>query len=221
MSEIAAYYDVLAEQHGFSYKSADASSEESLLARYQVLSEVVPDLKAPKTILEVGCGVGALGLALRESLNDEIFYTGIDFSQKIIEVANAEVNRRELARFGSYLSYYYKHADLMDWEEPADIVLAQGILYKQNGEQAIIDAIDKMFDLAKEALAFTAIHTMDEPSQEDGAWEPCAVYSKDAQGNSEYRLYLPNILQDLYELTDKIVLRTDYWKGDCCIYMYK
>lgn len=192
MNSIAAYYDSLADKYGATHQSVDASSQEALDVRYRVLSEVADP--RGKMVLDVGCGFGAVGSYIGD--RDINNYVGIDISPKLIELAKTK--HRHLR---------FECADLMDWNEPADIILSQGILYK--ADYTKIEAIvDKLYSLTNEALAFTTIY-MKHP------------HKMGEYKDGEFRPNIHWLLDHCQGLTDKVVIRADYWKGDCCIYMYR
>ena len=190
LTNIAAYYDKLAIENGISPRTSDANSQKSLEARWKVLSEVC-DLRG-KSVLEVGCGYGGFPRYLQKKITYLNSYTGIDISQKAIRASEKEGKFR----------FNLIHADAFDWTEKADVVLSQGPFYLAD-EQYAYKLIDKMWNLANEAVAFTGIST----------W--CDV--KD----DYYRIDPAKMLNYLRKYTDKIVMRHDYWRGDCCFFMMK
>jgi len=201
--DIAGYYDDLAQKHGSGYKSADAGSQESLNARYKVLSEVA-DLN-DKTVLEVGCGTGNLGNYLIKKY-PKIKYTGIDISNKCIEVGKKE-----------YPDLNLIHADLCDYQplgpltgkpKQYDIILSQGLFYKlpvtKEGVNKVFELITHMVRLSKGTIAFTGVST-----------HPFG------DSKTELRLEPHAILEFVTKFSPFITMKMHYWPGDVCFTVYR
>ncbi len=191
MSDIAKYYDELAVKHGPGFASADAGSQESVEARYIALRSIYD--MSNKTVLDVGCGTG--GLAPWVTCKE---YTGIDISAKAVEIGKKATG------------FNLIHADICQYApidvmtgkpKKYDVVLAQGIFYKlpadHTGYYQVVKMIESMFQLSNEVVAFTALCTWPYgPSKTELRLDPAAT------------------LELLRRFTSKLVLRTDYWKGD-------
>jgi trans-aconitate methyltransferase len=193
-ARIAAYYDRLVDAYGSDPQAVDASSERSLLLRYEALAAVT-DLTG-RSILEVGCGLGGLGVFLLERFAD-LRYRGIDVSPRMIETAAASHPELDVAVASAL--------DLPE-HETCDVVLAQGIFYLlgEHAEAKLERLVTKMFALASEAVAFTAISSWS-PRQ-----EPTEFYAEPLRTLSFCRT-----------LTPRVVLRHDYHPGDMALYLYK
>lgn len=186
--EIGKYYDDLCEKWGVGYQSADVASQEALDARYAALSEVC-NLNN-KTVLDVGCGTGGLGEYI-QSKYPYVRYFGIDVSRKAVE---AGLTERKLS---------LKYGNVMTYHSSVDVVLAQGIFYLAD-EKYAKRAIARMWLLAKERVAFTAISSFKKGSAD------------------EYRMNAPDMLNwIIHHLTKRVVVRTDHWDGDVCFYLMK
>jgi SAM-dependent methyltransferase len=191
---IAAYYDKLVDTYGHDPRAVDASSWTSLKLRYEALASVT-DLTG-KTVLEVGCGLGDLGAYLLERY-EGLDYRGIDISRRMIEGASHLHPGMDL-----------RQANVLDLDvvDTADVVLAQGIFYLL-GDEAEAKAraiITRMFEMATEAVAFTAI----------SAWAPKVM-------PDEYRMDPAFALEVGHSLTRFVVLRHDYHPGDFSLYLYR
>jgi SAM-dependent methyltransferase len=191
---IAEYYDALVERFGEDPRSVDASSTEALEVRYRALDEVAP--LGGKHILEAGCGFGGLGAYLRAH-HEGIRYLGIDLSSRMIRLGQELHPELEL-REGNLLE--------LEGEDVFDVVLAQGIFYLlgEGAEAKMHELIERMFRLAREAVAFSAISTW-------GA----------ANDSTEYRVDPARVLEFVQGLTAWVVLRHDYHPGDVTLYLYK
>ena len=191
---IADYYDRLVDQYGHDPRACDASSSQALETRYGVLSEVA-DLNS-KSVLEVGCGFGDLGVFLRKKY-PTVQYVGIDVASRMIG---------EARRAHPDLSFRHHNLLNMSAAEQFDVVLAQGIFYLlgEDAESKMRLLIEKMFSLSKEAVAFCAI----------SSW----ASKKLAE---EFYADPAKLLVCCRTLTPNIVLRHDYLPNDVALYLYK
>lgn len=193
MSEVADFYNNLAEKYGIVPKSSDAASAESLLARHEVLASTITigaDI-SHSTILEVGCGTGSLAYYLTNLNNKYENYTGIDIAEKAVEVAKSL----------NLPNTDFQVADVLTFEPGIqyDIVLAQGIFYKHKSMKTVCAMIDRMFQLSKGVVAFTAIDTWGE------------------QRDDELRINPVEMLGILRLYSSNIVFRHDYGYDSCFI----
>lgn len=191
---IAAYYDAKVAEFGHDPRACDHSSQKSLEVRYRVLCEVL-DLRG-KSVLEVGCGFGDLGAYIQERFQ-KVNYTGVDISSKMIAVGRKVYPELRLVR---------KNFLTMGGRRRYDVVLAQGVFYLlgSNAEKKMHLMVDKMFRLAKEAVAFCTI----------SSWSP-------RKERGEFYADPGKLLRFCKSLTSRVVLRHDYHPGDFTIYLYK
>jgi SAM-dependent methyltransferase len=193
-ARIAQYYDALVARYGDDPRSVDAPSPEALEVRYRALAEVAP--LSGKSVLEVGCGFGGLGHYLR-ARHEDVRYTGIDVSPGLIRLGREVHPELEL-----------REDDLLELEGEAlhDVVLAQGIFYLlgEGAEARTQELVERMFRLAREAVAFSAIST----------WAA-------RQDPDEYRVDPVRLLEFVQHLTGFVVLRHDYHPGDVTFYLYR
>ena len=149
-----------------------------------------------KSVLDVGCGHGGLGRALLARYPD-VHYAGIDLSGGMVETVRRLQPQLDVRQLDL--------RDLGDGERH-DVVLAQGIFYLLTGD-AVRTAealVAKMFAVAKEAVAFTAIST----------WSP-------HRDPSEFYVDPEAMLRHCRSLTSRVVLRHDYHPGDVAFYLFK
>lgn len=193
-ARIASYYDALVNRYGYSPRAVDASSARSLEVRYATLAAVAP--LAGKRVLEVGCGFGDLGAYIAARF-DDVRYTGIDLSARMIEVGQRKHSELELLQ-----------ADVLELEniEQFDVVLAQGIFYLlgDEAEEKMHALITKMFRITREAVACSAI----------SAW---GLH----QDPNEFRVEPARLISFARSLTTSLVFRTDYHPSDLSLYLYK
>jgi SAM-dependent methyltransferase len=191
---IAGYYDRLVDRYGHGPRAVDASSAQSLQVRYRALGEVT-DLSG-KDVLEVGCGLGDLGEFLRRA-HEGVRYTGLDISPRMLEEGRRVHPDLDL-QAGNVLD--------LEGTERFDVVLAQGIFYLLGDEAEVkMQAlIEKMFALAREAVAFSTVST----------WAPL-------RDPDEFQADPVRLLEWARTLTTSLVLRHDYHPGDVTMYLYK
>jgi SAM-dependent methyltransferase len=191
---IAAYYDGLVGRFGLDPRSVDAATAAGLDARYRVLSEVT-DLSG-KQVLDVGCGYGGFGAYL-QAAGVDADYVGIDISRGLLDTGHSvhpeldlrEGSLRELHAPGAY-----------------DVVVAQGIFYLlgDDAEVKMAAMIRQMWDLAREAVAFTTM----------SAWAGDAP-------EGEFFAQPERLLSICTQLTTRLVLRHDYHPRDVALYLYR
>jgi len=191
---ISEYYDHLVDQYGYDPRACDASTRESLRVRYRVLSDVM-DL-TNKSVLEVGCGFGDLGAYLKRKYK-RVHYTGIDISSRMIEEGRK--------RYPKVPLYHLNVLD-MNPHQQFDAVLAQGVFYllKDNAESRMWRLIEKMFSLARQAVAFSTL----------SAWAS-------RKNSSEFYADPIRVAEWCRRLTPFLVFRHDYHPGDFSVYLYK
>jgi len=86
---LARHYETCLEQHGATAKGMDWPKEDDLKTRFAVMLGIVRNSSKKRiSILDLGCGVGLLLDFLKEKrLSSNIEYTGIDISEKMVEIA--------------------------------------------------------------------------------------------------------------------------------------
>lgn len=191
---IAAYYDRLVDQFGYSPRALDGLHRDSLLLRYQALSEVLNF--TGKRVLEVGCGFGDLGTFLKARY-ENLEYVGVDISLRMVEVGSQVHPDLDL-----------RHKDILHGppSETFDVVLAQGIFYLlgDDAERKMHLMIHTMFNLASEALAFCTLST----------WAS-------TQNHREFYADPLKTIAFCRQLTPRLVLRHDYLPNDFAVYLYR
>jgi SAM-dependent methyltransferase len=118
LGNVGRYYSGKLREHGDSPRGVDWNSEESQQLRFEQLLRVIdPDDEHP-SVLDYGCGYGALIGALTERLGDGGFtYVGHDIAPDMLEAARLRVSEGAECRF-------IGDADAL---APADYVVASGI----------------------------------------------------------------------------------------------
>ena len=187
---VAEYFDNLA-QYGRTAKGADASSMEALEARWKVMAAGIPEGQwhpdEPNHVLDVGCGYGGFADHLAEHRPD-LLYTGLDVSLKQVELARQA-------------GHHAEHIDVREFAGQWDVVLGQGLFYKQETYRACYDILAKMWDLATHTVVIITILN----GQID-----------------ELHPDIPFLLEWVEKIgCTKWTLRHDYHPNDVCLYLYK
>jgi SAM-dependent methyltransferase len=93
------YYSAKIREHGQGPRGVDWNGEESQFLRFQQLLKIV-QTECDFSIIDVGCGYGALIDYLRKSLKKHKYkYVGIDISEEMVASARARYGEDESARF--------------------------------------------------------------------------------------------------------------------------
>jgi trans-aconitate methyltransferase len=194
LRRITSFYQDSLNQFG----EADARSvhwidEHNQVVRFEVLL-AVQDI-SHKKILDVGCGLGDLYKLIKEK-NIETDYTGIDIIADFIRLAKEK-----------YPQARFLKQDIFDiHKEQFDVVLASGALSFKvtDNNEYYKDMIKKMYELAKESVAFNMLDN--------------ATHIDDAI----YAAYEPNEIVDFCKtFCDRVEVVTDYLPQDFTVYLYK
>lgn len=117
---------------------------------------VIKDLNQEESLLDVGCGYGALGEIIAQK-NLPINYSGIDIAQNMIDHAHSS--------FGGRFSFFCE--DFLEWDCPNqyNYIVCNGIL-TQKLETSYLEMheyskelIKKMFKIANKGIAFNCMST--------------------------------------------------------------
>ena len=192
--QIAEFYDGLVDRYGHDPRACDYGRPQSQGIKFKVLADVIA--LTQKRVLDVGCGFADFADYLCKRY-DEVYYTGIDISPRMIETAkklhpNVDLNVGNI---------------LLDVEEKRfDIVTANGIFYLLGGDarNLMYQLIDRMYDLANVAVAFNSL----------SSWA----------GNQEAGEFHANpleVLEYCRTITPWVVMRHDYLPRDFTMYMYR
>lgn len=96
VSPIAAYYAGKLAAHGQTAQGVDWNSQESQQLRFAQLLRLLPESGALGTVLDYGCGYGALAQRLIEH-GEDFRYIGFDVCTPMIEAARAAIDDRRCA----------------------------------------------------------------------------------------------------------------------------
>jgi trans-aconitate methyltransferase len=167
-------------------------NRKSQQVRFAALSQVAS--LTGKSVLDVGCGVGDLYKYLQDSFG-RVEYCGLDVVPGMIVAAKQK-----------YPGVRFVHANVLDFTEQYDYVLASGALtYNMDGGKELYFKIIKhMYAIAKKGVAFNVLDN--------------DVYATD----HEYLTYSYVEIAALCEtLNCQFVVFTEYEVGDFTVFLYK
>jgi SAM-dependent methyltransferase len=158
LAGVERYYEERLRAHGATARGVDWASEDSQRLRFEQLLRLLPGGGGPFTVVDYGCGYGALAGYLRER-GFAFSYRGFDISPAMV----AEAGRL----WGGFpaVSFVDREADL----GPADYVLASGIfnvkLDTSDDEWAayLRETLVRMKAIALEGLAFNVLSRYSDP----------------------------------------------------------
>jgi SAM-dependent methyltransferase len=158
--KVERYYTDKFVSHGAVARGVDWNSPESQELRFVQLLRCVRDRSSPYSLIDYGCGYGALADYLLRN-GDSVDYVGIDLSRPMIEDARhrfAGVERVEFRMHPAAL-------------EPADYVVASGIFnlkfdYDETSWRAyVLGTIERIASLARRGFAFNMLTSYSDPER--------------------------------------------------------
>lgn len=187
------FFNEKVKEHGISYKSLDWGSPQGQRKRFEVIADI--GIKSGDSVLDVGCGLADLYAFFSERGLD-VEYTGIDVSEKMIEVAQERFPHLPLGR------------RLLDDFQPEsfDWVVASGIFYLNRIDPDLFlrEYAEKMFSVCKKGSAFN-----------------CLSRTKTAVTSEEYRADPSEVLTMVRSFCNLTAVRHDYHDSDFTVYMRK
>lgn len=160
LEQQAQHYAEYIERHGPNWKGVDYSNAERVQLVFGQLTRIWDD-GAPASVLDYGCGYGALLGYLEEKNFPLTSYVGFDVTAPMVEQARAVYGDREVARFVN------DDADL----EPADYVICAGVFNSKldadvdEWHRHVVSCIERIWPLARKGLAFNMLTSYSEPEK--------------------------------------------------------
>ena len=199
-SAVADYYTAKVREHGPTARGVDWNGPESQELRFAQLMRVVEHLDGPFSVLDYGCGYGALAEWL-DRRDTPVDYRGFDLSDDMVRLARervpgARVTTRE------------------DELEPADVAVASGVFnVRLDVDDArwaayVEDVIRTLHRLGTRGIAFNMLTSWSdrEHMREDLFYgDPCAYFALCKRELSRHVAVLHDY--GLYEFT--IIVRKD------------
>jgi SAM-dependent methyltransferase len=157
---VRAYYDARLAEHGPTARGVDWGTEESQRLRFAQLARVFEPARGAFSLVDYGCGYGALAGFLEEHGRD-IVYTGFDLSEAMVRAARARYGERPGRRFTCART-----------EVPvADYTVASGILNVRAGaeeaawEGHVLETIADLARLSRRGFAFNCLTRYSDPER--------------------------------------------------------
>ena len=199
-SAVADYYTAKVREHGPTARGVDWNGAESQELRFAQLVRVAEHLDEPFSLLDYGCGYGALADWL-DRRGTRVDYRGFDLSDDMVRLAR---ERRPDARVTA------AEAEL----EPADVAVASGIFnVRLDVDHArwatyVEDVIRTLDRLGRRGIAFNMLTSWSDPEymRDDLFYgDPCAYFALCKRELSRHVALLHDY--GLYEFT--ILVRKD------------
>jgi SAM-dependent methyltransferase len=159
LEAVERYYSGRFAEHGATARGVDWNSAESQEIRFAQLARACP-ADRPFTLLDYGCGYGALLPYLRER-GFAVEYTGFDLAPGMLEHARARFAGEPAARF----------VGPQDALEPADVVVASGIFNVRLDVDApswhayVTSTVHRLAALSRRAFAFNCLTSYSDPER--------------------------------------------------------
>ena len=154
---VADYYSEKVRQHGETAQGVDWNSTESQKTRFDQLLGIVPSEATEYSVLDYGCGYGAIIDVLTER-GQPFRYVGYDVSEEMILRAR-RLHPGDQCEFTT------------DEEElgPSDYVVASGVLNvrleasKAQWKEYVLETLDDLHRLSLKGFAFNALTSYSDP----------------------------------------------------------
>ena len=190
-------YNQMLETGVFQHEKVGWGSSESQTKRFEILTQI-GDLNS-KFILDVGCGLGALGEYLDQEFKGHS-YLGIDINEKMVEGARVKNRKNEFIScdvFSDQLLPYFGRIDY-------SFLSGAFNLGVENQDRLVLDTLERMFEISNIGIAVNFL------SNHADHVEPKEFYVS------------PGRLFDVIaSISRKLVLRHDYMPHDVTFYVYK
>ena len=154
---VADYYSEKVRQHGETAHGVDWNSTESQKTRFDQLLGIVPSGATEYSILDYGCGYGAM-VDVFTGRGHSFRYTGYDVSEEMI------LRARRLHP-GDTCEFTTNEEEL----EPCDYVVASGVLNvrldtsKAQWKDYVLETLDDLHRLSLKGFAFNALTSYSDP----------------------------------------------------------
>jgi SAM-dependent methyltransferase len=149
--EIRSFYNSKFQEFGSGIRSVGWSTVESQRLRYQILLNG-EDLRG-KSILDLGCGLGALIPLIKEQVGDDFRYIGIDVSSNFISYCREQFSQENIE---------FLEGNFLELKLPeVDFVFASGVftLNVPGMKEYAEECLGKMFKLSRRACAANFLST--------------------------------------------------------------
>jgi len=154
-NRVQAYYNQKLSAFGLTPQGVDWNGKKSQFLRFEQLSTLV-DTSGPFSILDYGCGYGAMYDFLNKKYGDQLTYFGYDLSEEMIEAAQKSHDNNPI--FSSILP-----------TKPVDYIVASGIfnvkmdIDKKAWEAYIQQTLQTINKLALKGFSFNILTSYSDP----------------------------------------------------------
>jgi SAM-dependent methyltransferase len=152
LKDVTRYYTQKLEEHGTTPRGVDWNSAQSQLLRFdQLLRIVEPTAGADFSLLDYGCGFGAMCPVVR-SRHPSCRYAGFDVAPRMVEEARVLYSERDVV-----------FVDALPADAKYDYVVASGIFnvkleqLESDWKQYVLDIAEKCFALSTRGFAFNVL----------------------------------------------------------------
>lgn len=152
LKEVNSYYSDKILKNGATPQGVDWNSLESQELRFEQLAAVINE-KKKFSILDYGCGFGAMYTYLKKSGFKDFRFAGFDISKEMIEEAKKANNKDANSEW---------HTSLPE-NKKVDYVIASGIFNvkfntsNENWKSYMLDSLNKMNDLSVKGFSFNVL----------------------------------------------------------------
>jgi SAM-dependent methyltransferase len=160
LAAVERYYTEKLEVHGATPQGVDWNGHEGQQLRFDQLLAIIDGFDGEVSILDYGCGYGALLGALADRGNP-LRYQGYDISSAMVAEARTVAGAEDRASF----------TDDVGELVPADFVVASGIfnvkldVSEDEWQRYIFDTLDRMVLLGRQGIAFNALTSHSDPER--------------------------------------------------------
>jgi SAM-dependent methyltransferase len=195
LSSVERYYTGKVREHGATPEGVDWNGAHSQEVRFDQLLAVAAGIEGELSVLDYGCGYGALVDALAARRGDRFRYQGYDVSEAMIEEA------RKRTPDDPRIAFTADAAAL----QPADVTIASGIFNvrletpEDEWQRYIEDTLDCIVALSRRGIAFNALTSHSDPDRMRAYLhyaDPAQLldhclrrYSRDVALRHDYELY--------------------------------
>ena len=159
LESVVDYFNDSFQQYGAKAEGVDYNSEEAQIRRFSELEKILDKATDKFTLLDYGCGYGALPLYLQKQGYD-FKYIGYDISKELVAAANENIPD----------NCDWKFTANLDGLEPVDYVIACGVFnIKLNSKTSEWESYfyDQINVLSKLSLKGFSFNTLTSYSDED------------------------------------------------------
>ncbi|MGF1533741.1 MAG: methyltransferase [Bernardetiaceae bacterium] len=195
---VADYYTEKLAEHGPTPRGVDWNSADSQELRFRQLLQVISDATSTTSILDYGCGFGAMFSFIEQHLSKNIRFFGYDISKNMIQQAEKLYGDRTNAIWLSEL----KNQEKMDYLVSSGIFNVRLQHQNTDWKAYILDVLHQFDQLSTKGFAFNMLTAYsDKPYMKDYLYyaDPMFFFDYCKQNFSPYVALLHDY--PLYEFT--------------------